>query len=662
MTSTITDRVYGESSTVAVKAPCVTVAMTPISLNGLAAIGGYTPQPNDRILVAAQTDPTTNGIYNASVGAWQRSGDFDGPYDCTQGTLIVVYYPNAGSTIYQLSTLNPIIGTTPLYFGSFLNPNLIYPQTAAEAAVGVMPVSYFYPPGNVFRYETTGQIGDWLAGTAAYDHGLMIQAAVNTGQPVFMPAGNPYVKTPVTIAVPGQRIEGAGTIQTVLSVPSTFNLSALGIFICAQTAQPGPDLQDFWISFYQPDTAVYANLIAYPPAIYMNNNQPRGKLRRLRITLAKTCIDARTNSGGSYFEDLELSHFDFGLRFNANQDTERVIDCHFWPFGPQGSGGFTTNQLILYMLISNVGIEMVNAQAVVISGAVWLCGMGCTFAETIAANMWCQIVASQFDTGNGLSMSGGEVTIASSYFSQAAGYLAITHTGGSLDVSDSEIQGNNTPGPAVNSNNTSGLAARISLTDCLMNGFINNTTAFSITAPTGLTDAIISDNIFTLPQNTNVTNPLIVIGAVGQSVRLSFQGNTANDKGTGTGLLVSCLNDNSHNISGNTFLGWGAALPAGTVTSLFSGNVGCAQNGVPILATNKGTSSIAAATSVVVTHGVNVYGSAPSADQIIITPTSDPGSGIRWWISATSLTTFTLTTSAAASFNFGWQVTNANGT
>jgi hypothetical protein len=151
--STITDRVYGESSGVAVKAPCLAVALAPNLLNGLNAVGSYTPNPGDRILVTAQTDPTTNGIYNASTGAWARSGDFDGSYDCVQGTLVVVYYPNNGqTTLYQLTTPSPIIGSTPLYFTNFNNANTLVPQTAAEIAAGVIPVNLQYPEGVWDRY------------------------------------------------------------------------------------------------------------------------------------------------------------------------------------------------------------------------------------------------------------------------------------------------------------------------------------------------------------------------------------------------------------------------------------------------------------------------------------------------------------------------------
>lgn len=162
MTSSITDRVYGVSSDVAVKAPCLAVtAGVPVPLVGLGAVGGYTPNVGDRILVKDQTDPTANGIYNASQGAWQRSGDFDGPYDCVQGTLVVVYFPNSQATILQLTTPNPIIGTTPLNFASFVNPNQTpyYPQTPIELQKSVTPINLAYGPGSVYRYGTKGGAG-----------------------------------------------------------------------------------------------------------------------------------------------------------------------------------------------------------------------------------------------------------------------------------------------------------------------------------------------------------------------------------------------------------------------------------------------------------------------------------------------------------------------
>jgi hypothetical protein len=59
--------------------------------------------------------------------------------------------------------------------------------------------------------------------------------------------------------------------------------------------------------------------------------------------------------------------------------------------------------------------------------------------------------------------------------------------------------------------------------------------------------------------------------------------------------------------------------------------------------------------SKVVTHGLKdaVTGGNITPTRVIITPTSDIGSGIRYWVSARTATTFTVTTSGAiAGSNF----------
>jgi hypothetical protein len=61
--------------------------------------------------------------------------------------------------------------------------------------------------------------------------------------------------------------------------------------------------------------------------------------------------------------------------------------------------------------------------------------------------------------------------------------------------------------------------------------------------------------------------------------------------------------------------------------------------------------------SKVVTHGLKdaVTGANATPTRVIITPTSDIGSGIRYWVSAKTSTTFTVTTSGAiggSNFNF----------
>lgn len=177
MATTTTDRLYGESSGVAVKAPVMAATNGQnLPLVGLSPVAGYTPLEGDRILVKDQANPIANGIYNASVSAWQRTGDFDGSYDVVKGTLVVALYNNSQGLIFQLITANPVINTTPLNFTPFWQPqNIYYPIIPAESTNSVAPVNFFYAPGKPRRY---GALLDGVTNdTAAF------MAAINMGQP-----------------------------------------------------------------------------------------------------------------------------------------------------------------------------------------------------------------------------------------------------------------------------------------------------------------------------------------------------------------------------------------------------------------------------------------------------------------------------------------------
>lgn len=158
MPSTITDRLYGANSGVAVKAPVVAVALTNIVLKGLQTVGGVLVNAGDRVLVAGQTSPIDNGIYNVSASGWTRAGDFDGPYDVVNGTLVVQPIAAGNGALYQVNAANPVLpGSSPVTFALLANPNVTYPPSAAEIAAGVTPTNGSYPQLTPQRY---GGIGD----------------------------------------------------------------------------------------------------------------------------------------------------------------------------------------------------------------------------------------------------------------------------------------------------------------------------------------------------------------------------------------------------------------------------------------------------------------------------------------------------------------------
>lgn len=201
MPSTMTDRIYGLSTAVAVKAPVKAVAVAPITLSGEQTVNGVAVVDGDRVLVTAQADATTNGIYDVGTGVWVRSADFDGVNDVVRGTLVV---SNTGTSIYyRVTTADPItFGSSAINFevvaGAITGEGVgaaLWPRTAEEIAGSVTPVSYSYAPGDVRRY---GAVGDGVT-----DDTAAVQAAVDTGLPLDFGAGTYRITSAVTVAATG---------------------------------------------------------------------------------------------------------------------------------------------------------------------------------------------------------------------------------------------------------------------------------------------------------------------------------------------------------------------------------------------------------------------------------------------------------------------------
>jgi hypothetical protein len=110
---TVTDRIAGLVTAVAIKAPCRIATTANITLSGLQTIDGVSLVDGDRVLVKSQSDTTANGIYVADGGNWSRPPDFDGSGDFVQGTIVAVIAGTLyNGTIWQLTTVSPVIGGT----------------------------------------------------------------------------------------------------------------------------------------------------------------------------------------------------------------------------------------------------------------------------------------------------------------------------------------------------------------------------------------------------------------------------------------------------------------------------------------------------------------------------------------------------------------------
>jgi len=87
------DRRLGLTGGIALKAPCVVATTTAIVLGSTQVIDGVAVgTTGERILVMAQSDAETNGIYIASSStAWSRAEDCNGANDIMPGSVVFVH-------------------------------------------------------------------------------------------------------------------------------------------------------------------------------------------------------------------------------------------------------------------------------------------------------------------------------------------------------------------------------------------------------------------------------------------------------------------------------------------------------------------------------------------------------------------------------------------
>ncbi len=111
MVSPSTDRRFGLTAGVAIKAPCQLATTVNITLNGEQTIDG-TLTDDSRVLTKDQTDLTENGIYRSDDGDWVREPDANGNRDLVFGTLVYVNGGSANaSTNWVFTSDAPEIGT-----------------------------------------------------------------------------------------------------------------------------------------------------------------------------------------------------------------------------------------------------------------------------------------------------------------------------------------------------------------------------------------------------------------------------------------------------------------------------------------------------------------------------------------------------------------------
>jgi hypothetical protein len=149
---------------------------------------------------------------------------------------------------------------------------ILFARTANEIAASVTPINYAYQPGNVLRY---GAYGD-----GTHDDTAAIQAALNCGRFVYLPAGTYKVSSSLQVKASGQRIYGDGRDgQSVISWSGSTNDTV--IENSDTTVRLHVKMQDFDITFNSDgctaiDIQHFSNATIQQLALTIYGNNTRG--------------------------------------------------------------------------------------------------------------------------------------------------------------------------------------------------------------------------------------------------------------------------------------------------------------------------------------------------------------------------------------------------
>lgn len=113
-----------------------------------ATIDGVTMTANMRVLLKDQTAATENGLYiwNGASTPMTRALDANAPAELSQAIIVIEQGTSAGATFRQ-TTVNPVIGTSPIVFASFgtvapaattTTAGIVQLATQAEVDAGVV--------------------------------------------------------------------------------------------------------------------------------------------------------------------------------------------------------------------------------------------------------------------------------------------------------------------------------------------------------------------------------------------------------------------------------------------------------------------------------------------------------------------------------------------
>lgn len=350
MVSISEDRQQRLNPGMAIKVPCKVASTGVLILNGEQTIDGVACVSGDRVLVKNQASSIDNGIYIVSTGGWTRAQDFDGVYDATRGTLVIVNQGSSLGRFYRLTTADsPVVfGTSaitfqlstevPVSLDSF--PQIVDTIAALKALANPGGVSS--PTWLVRGYYAVGDGGGgffrWNSADATADNGgTVIAPNAGTGRwnRLYDPSG------PLSDLWFGSKVDGvtddAATLQATITFaagrpvycPSKATKRRIATMLTYIPAPPVTFLQGLQIFGDGELLTVFDNQVANNPMLKLDTTTTAKFQQGVRLAnFGIVTTTAPANSIGIQIRrsfQVDLEHIDIngmssdGVRFEINE-------------------------------------------------------------------------------------------------------------------------------------------------------------------------------------------------------------------------------------------------------------------------------------------------------------------------------------------------------
>jgi hypothetical protein len=367
----------------------------------------------------------------------------------------------------------------------------------------------------------------------------------------------------ITLAGTGSKLVcPAGPEATVITVPLSYTPTTGAIVL--SSGEPAGTVEGCQIAFTQADTSTRATLTRAAWAISAPA-QARARIRNVKIVRAWNGIDLSSNAGGATVSDVQISSFNIGLFIDGAQDTIRVSQYHWWPFG------LTTNQSnAMYDTVNSFGMYVGRVDGLLIDSSLFFGGQALGLIAGSGGGAPIVFISnSAFDTFGGIKQYAGRCSVADSYFTLArTGVNAINVSGlSSMTVASSffflGVTGSTAPVVSVTAgaefNGTGNVFAKINTYD--------TTQVYGAGA---ISKLVLTGNTFeNYGGGGTYTNPLIQIDA---GARLIASDNHFTDL-AGSGIGIKIAADGGHILHDNVLVGWSLNLPGGYTTMKVHDNI-----------------------------------------------------------------------------------------